>query len=278
MVAHVQEAGAALMLLILVTVVPGCGQQPAAASQDSSGIATTSRRDSGDSEVLRMDGWSNQGSEMTFADVLARFPIARKLIYNHTAPDDVVRVVEGDLTVDGPLVCDWNEGHGADGLFVTGSLTVRGPIINRTLEGGPFLFVGGKTHAKAILKGGAEFLFVGDAVVDDIVIGEYNDGVLRFGGNLTVPVAIADDHHFEVASFEAGSGLHGRWIDTFNTPHPWTSVLHPGIHVETDEDGNEHLNVMRELESRLRKGISVLRPDLPPVEEFPHPYKPSSFK
>jgi hypothetical protein len=217
----------------------------------------------------QVSGWSNQGSELKLDQARKRFGIIEKLdsvTSRHSAisPDSKVRVIEGDLMVDGPLLCDWKQGHGAAGLVVMGSLTVRGPIVNSNVNGGPFLLVVEQTRAHAIIGGGAELVFLGDAVVDEIVVGEYNDGILRFGSSLTVPVAITNDHHFEVAG-----GVRGRWLDPFNEGHPWTAVLHPDLHVENDGEGTEEFDVMVELVPRLLAGVPVLRSDLPPVEEFP---------
>jgi hypothetical protein len=215
------------------------------------------------------NSWSNQGSELKLADARKRFEIIERLDsvssrHSTISPEAKVRIVQGDLIVDGPLSWDWDQGHGVAGLIVTGSLTVRGPIINRNINNGPFLLVLERTCAQAIIGGGAELRFLGDAIVGEIVVGEYNDGILFFGGSLTVPVAITNDHHFEVAG-----GVHGRWLDPFNEGHSWTSVVHPDLHVQKDEEGIEEFDVMAELVPRLLAGTPVLRPDLPPDEEFP---------
>jgi hypothetical protein len=216
-----------------------------------------------------LHGWSNQGVEVELSAAMKTHSLATKLISFSSPHSEVssaanVRIVDGDLTIDGTLDSDWGKGHGAAGLIVTGSLFVNGPIINANLNGGPFLVVGGKTRAKAIVGAGAEFLFVGDAVVEEIVVGEYNDGILRFLGSLKVPVAISNDHHFEI-----GRGLNGRWLEPFNEGHLWSSVLHPDIAVSKDEEGSENFDIADQLLPRLRSGAPVLRADLPPVEDYP---------
>lgn len=220
-----------------------------------------------------LPAWSRSGYEMPLQQARDKFDAVEKLDsvtsrYSSLDPKAKVLIVEGDLSVDGPLQCDRNLGHGAAGLIVTGSLTVRGPIVNADANGGPFLLVLGTTRAQAIVAGGAELMFVGDAVVDDIVVGEYNDGILRFGGSLTVPVAITNDHDFSVAG-----GVRGRWLDPFNEGHSWTSVLHPQLPVEKDEEGGEEFDVMGQLVPRLLAGKPVLRADLPPAEEFPESWE-----
>ena len=176
-----------------------------------------------------------------------------------------VRVVQGDLVVAGHLLLDWDGGLDALGLVVTGNLAVDGSILNRDTGGGPFLLVEGDTQARSILGSGAELRFCGDALVRDIVIGEYNDGTLRFDGRLSVPVAVTHDHDLVIAG-----GLDGRWLDPFNEGHDWSVVLHPAIPVPDGEgtDG-EGFEIEAHLVPRLLAGLPVLRDDLPPLEAFP---------
>jgi hypothetical protein len=216
-----------------------------------------------------MDGWSNQGVEIGLSAAIEEYDLAKKLMSisssDSRSPSPAkVRVVEGDLVIDGPLVCDWDKGHAVAGLIVTGALIVSGPIINENRNGGPFLLVEGNTRARAIVGGGAELVFVGDAVVDEIVVGEYNDGILRFLGSLKTPVAVTNDHHFEISD-----GLEGRWLDTFDEGHLWSSVLHSGIRVPKDDEGAEDFDITYELIPRLVAGAPVLRSDLPPIEDYP---------
>jgi hypothetical protein len=216
-----------------------------------------------------MEGWSNQGVEIGLSAAIEKYDLASRLMSfsssdSRSPATAKVRVVEGDLTIDGPLICDWDTGHAAAGLIVTGVLTVSGPIINENRNGGPFLLVEGSTRARAIVGGGAEFVFVGNAVVDEIVVGEYNDGILRFLGSLKTPVAVTNDHHFEISG-----GLEGRWLDTFDEGHLWSSVLHPDIHVPKDDEGTEDFDITDGLIPRLVAGAPVLRPDLPPIEDYP---------
>lgn len=217
--------------------------------------------------------WSTPGYELPLEQARSKFGALENLDsvtseYSSLDSKAKVRIVEGDLAVDGPLLCDWKQGHDAAGLIVTGSLTVHGPIINANADDGPFLLVLGTTRAQSIVGAGAELVFVGDAVVDEVVVGEYNGGILRFGGSLTVPVAITNDHDFSVAG-----GVRGRWLDPFNAGHSWTSVLHPALSVEKDEEGSEQFDVAGQLVPRLLAGKPVLRADLPPVEEFPEGYE-----
>jgi hypothetical protein len=214
------------------------------------------------------DGWSKRSVEVELAAALeTHAPVKKLMSLSSLSRTAKVRVVEGDLAIDGALLSDWKQGHGAAGLIVTGALSVNGPIINASRNGGPFLVVAGKTRAKAIVAGGAEFLFVGDAEVEEIVVGEYNDGILRFLGALKVPVAVTNDHHFEV-----GGKFDGRWLDPFDEGHAWASVLHADIAVSKDEDGNEDFDVVDQLLPRIRSGQPVLRSDLPAKADYPAPF------
>lgn len=213
--------------------------------------------------------WSTEGRTVPLGKARHEFEALERLDsvasrYSDLRADMRIQVVEGDLTVRGTLARDWEKGQATVGLLVTGNLTVHGSIVNRNLNGGPFLLVLGETRAHAIIGGGAELSFLGDAHVEEIVVGEYNDGILRFGGRLTVPVAVTNDHHFEVAG-----GVQGRWLDPFNEGHRWSAVLHPGIAVATDDEGSEEIDVMQTIVPRLLAGQPVLRPDLPPLEDYP---------
>ncbi|MBS1998187.1 MAG: hypothetical protein JSS86_17810 [Cyanobacteria bacterium SZAS LIN-2] len=70
-------------------------------------------------------------------------------------------------------------------LVCFGDLTVAGDILNRNLNRGLLLFVGGNLCVASLFKGGGCFLVTGDVVAQDLIVTEYNDGVLRVGGDLT---------------------------------------------------------------------------------------------
>ncbi|SDU15749.1 hypothetical protein SAMN05216210_2109 [Halopseudomonas salegens] len=174
-----------------------------------------------------------------------------------------IRVIEGDLSIDGNLLLDWDEKWGSDGLIVTGNLTVSGSIINASGDSGPFLLVGGQSSAHAIVGGGAELVFEGDAEVADIVIGHYNDGILEFGSNLTAPAVVTMDHYLVI-----DGELDGRWFDVFDRDDKWSAFLDMRRAEFAIMEEDEWRGLDDALFPVLKAGHSVLRPDLPPKEEY----------
>ena len=202
--------------------------------------------------------WSVAGELVKPDEAARRFDLKNRLLAfdgKGTAP---VRVVEGDLRIDGNLLLDWKK-FSAAGLIVTGDLMVSGSIINANANYGPFLLVGGRTRAHAIVGGGAQLMFEGEAQVTDIVIGHYNDGSLVFKSNLSAPVVVTEDHYLEIRG-----KLDGRWFDTFNGGDSWTQFLDmrppelAGMK-EVNWDGLQDYLI-----TALKARRSVLRPDLPP--------------
>jgi hypothetical protein len=117
-------------------------------------------------------------------------------------PDSNVLVLDKDTHVDGDIELDWSADwarkNNIRAIACMGDLSVSGTIRNRTLEGGPMLFVGGNLRAANLLKSGATVIVLGDVTADGIVIGEYNDGVMRIYGNLTAQFYMLLDHDGDV--------------------------------------------------------------------------------
>jgi hypothetical protein len=100
--------------------------------------------------------------------------------------------IEGDLVLDWDV--DWVKQHQVGGIVCDGDLAVNGSVINRSLEGGPLLFVAGALKVEHAIKGGAPFLVLGNLRAGGIVVGEYNDGVIRIGGDLEARAYLLLDH------------------------------------------------------------------------------------
>ncbi|MGY0504992.1 hypothetical protein [Luteimonas sp. e5] len=215
--------------------------------------------------------WSVPGVLVPQAEAITRFDLKSRLqTYRspYFRPDERVKIrhVAGDLHLDGPLLLDWDGNLDAHGLVVDGDLIVDGPIVNANMDGGPFLLVGGTTRASAIVGGGAELAFEGDADVDEIVIGHYNGGILVFGKALTTPAVVNMDHHLDVRG-----PLHGRWFDVFSGDDEWSTFLDmtlPGME-NMLEDAWQGLD--EALIPRLLQRQRVLRTDLPPIANHPKP-------
>lgn len=216
-----------------------------------------------------IENWSQRGEFISQAEAIERFDLKRRLQSygsDYFKPNDQarVRVVEGDLHINGHLPVDWAQWSSV-GLVITGNLHVTGPIFNASSDGGPFLLVQGQTQAQAIVGGGAELVFEGDARVDDIVLGHYNDGVLIFQKNLSTPAAVTLDHFFDVRG-----ELDGIWFDPWENAatHTWNLILPPGPVLQAMQQ-DPWRGIEETLIPALLRGEKVLRPDLPPKAQFP---------
>lgn len=213
-------------------------------------------------------GWSRAGDPIAQADAIERFDLRKRLVsyasdYFKPETKARIRVVEGDLRITGNLRLDWDQGLGADGMIVTGNLDVDGAIVNAGMNGGPFLLVAGTTAARAIVGGGAELRFEGDAKVAEIVIGHYNDGVLAFGADLVAPVVVTMDHDLQIHG-----RLDGRWFDVFNGDDEWSAFLDKDAGLAAmDEDEWHGLETI--VIPRLLAGSRVLRAELPAKSAHP---------
>ena len=147
---------------------------------------------------------------------------------------DKVLVLPGGTTIEDGLTLDWEEDwverENVIAIFCQGDLTVKGDIINRTLEGGVMLFVAGDLEAENIIKAGATLMVLGNLRARGIVVGEYNDGVTRIGGDLEAEAFLLFDHD---------GFVRGDIRATYNNDHEdgdWRSLLLPGLFDEDEED------------------------------------------
>jgi hypothetical protein len=211
------------------------------------------------------------------ADAMSRFDLRERLqAYGPGAQeartDVIVEVVEGDLLVLGDLLVDYAAGRrqvegirpradgdrnattlkGATGLIVTGDLTVHGALVNANLNGGPFLLVLGKTQARALFAGGAEFAFEGRARFEDVVVGCYNDGYVAFRGGVEAPMVISEDHAFDIR----GDGP-PPFVDYFNGEGD-TEDLARRLDPEIECSDPTELDAENQLLPRIRLGLRVL--------------------
>lgn len=100
--------------------------------------------------------------------------------------------IEGDLKLDWDE--PWVQESNIAAVATKGDLEIDGDVINRMLEGGPMLFVDGNLTVRNLFKGGASVIVLGDVSASGIVLGEYNDGVMRIGGNLDAQALMLFDH------------------------------------------------------------------------------------
>lgn len=101
-------------------------------------------------------------------------------------------VIKGDLLLDFQEA--WAMEKNISAVVCDGHLTVAGDALNSMLEGGILLFVSGNLQVENLIKGGATVMVLGDVLAGGLVIGVYNDGVMRIGGDLTASAYFLLDH------------------------------------------------------------------------------------
>ncbi len=105
--------------------------------------------------------------------------------------------LEGDLILES--FAPWAEINKIAAIVCRGKLEIVGDILNRTLEQGPMLFVDGSLTVNSLHKAGSTVIVLGDLQASELVIAEYNDGVLRVAGDLQAEALLALDHDYYVA-------------------------------------------------------------------------------
>lgn len=154
-------------------------------------------------------------------------------------PDESVLVLPPNTVIDGDLVLDWSQSwiskNKICAVVCDGDLTVTGDVVNRTLESGVLLFIDGNLNVTNLIKSGATVMVLGDAHAKGIVVGEYNDGVLRIGGNLDAAAYLLFDHD----GFVRGANKARSHTDDDGE---WQEVL---VSELFDDEGDWHPNVDR---------------------------------
>jgi hypothetical protein len=144
-----------------------------------------------------------------------------------------VLILPNNCVLPGLLILDWQEQWVERNKIVAvccmGDLTVDGDIINRTLEGGPLLFVGGNLATNNLIKAGAPIVVLEKMLANGLVVGEYNDGTMRIGGDLTAEAYLLLDHD----GFVRGSINARAYSDEEND---WREVLCEAVFCSEDED------------------------------------------
>ncbi len=105
--------------------------------------------------------------------------------------------LEGDLILES--FAPWAEINKIAAIVCRGNLEIAGDILNKTLEHGPMLFVEGNLKVNSLYKAGSTVIVLGDLQASELVIAEYNDGVMRVAGDLQAAALLALDHDCYVA-------------------------------------------------------------------------------
>lgn len=119
-------------------------------------------------------------------------------------PDNPVLVLPPGTHLSGDLELDWDSDwvqREIAGVVCEGDLTVDGDVLNRNLDNGPLLFVGGTLRVRNLIKSGSPVIVLGDVEASGLVIGEYNHGTIHIRGDLRALVFILLDH---------SGGVHGK--------------------------------------------------------------------
>jgi hypothetical protein len=166
-------------------------------------------------------------------------------------PSSRALVLPPGVTVDGSVSLDLDvpsvRENKLSALVCFGDLTVTGDILNRNLNRGLLLFVGGNLRSSSLVKGGGYFLVTGDLVVQTLVITEYNDGVLRVGGNLSAPLFINLDQDVLVAG-DTNAHMISQDEDLLS------DVFVPDVF----DEGEPELPSVDKIIERQRSGLAVL--------------------
>lgn len=113
--------------------------------------------------------------------------------------EEKILVLDSKKTLEGLLILDWEEAWIRQNKIMAvcclDDLTIKGDVINRTLDNGPLLFVAGNLKIDNVIKAGAPVMVLGDVEADGLVVGEYNHGCMHIGGDLSAQAYLLLDHH-----------------------------------------------------------------------------------
>ncbi len=170
-------------------------------------------------------------------------------------PNNQVLVLPHGTRLAADLELDWStewvHRNNIVAVVCEGDLTIDGNVVNHTLEGGPMLFVDGQLRAHHVKKGGASFILLGDVHAEGWVIGEYNDGVIRIGGDLEAQVFLLNEHDGYVRGENRA-----RILTEEKIGGKWGEALLPEV-LDDPDDPLSWPNVDR-IWARLVKGLPVL--------------------
>ena len=158
-------------------------------------------------------------------------------------------VINGSLNLD--FGQKWLTDNNIAGIFCEGNLTIRGDALNCNINSGLFFFVAGNLECDNLVGGGGRVLILGNVVANDgVVVGDYNDGVIRIGGTLTSRLYLVLDHDCIVCGEKQTTEL---WWDD--------GALDKSLVPEVFLDENLDEVSVNKLLNRSRFGLSLLQTD-----------------
>lgn len=111
--------------------------------------------------------------------------------------------VQGSLTWDHGADAPDKATCRVDALVIEGDLELEGDLLNLDGDCGPSLLVLGHVRARSFVHGGGVWVIEGDVKVDQVVLGHYNHGQCRIGGDVRAAVLMNDDHDMESLGCES---------------------------------------------------------------------------
>lgn len=159
--------------------------------------------------------------------------------------------LEGDLEFDWET--DWVRRNRIVALICEGDLTIDGDVLNRELDSGPMLLVGGKLRVRNLIKGGSRVIVIGDLEASGLVVCEYNHGVFRVGGDLSAQAYFVLDQSCWVCGAIHAPVLNDRDVDMREEVVP---ELFP-----TEDDAAPNVDW---LWGRQRAGLPILKSEAEP--------------
>lgn len=253
------------LLAILLNVTPVCLDGRACGKA----LTTLAQANSTAAETIPML------PSVSIAEAVERFELRKRMerFRKGNVSGKNVRVHTGDLRISGDLVLDFDDQmrqgeinydpiwQNHQGLIITGDLCVEGNVINANSDYGAFLFVGGNLKSKNLIGGGSDIVVMGNADIQELVLGHYNDGALHINGRTSAQLVISDDHDTVIKTAAPYWDSHADVIAM-----PLSEYLHRDIKVKRVAESGPAVEVLfveefdvEQIISHLTAGMSVLR-------------------
>lgn len=121
----------------------------------------------------------------------------------NAGPNRTCLVLPAGVQLDGTIRLDWDESwlqqNRIAAVFCEGDVSIAGDLLNLNINSGPLLLVAGDLSVVNLVSGGGAFLILGSVTASGVVIGEYNDGLMKVGGDLRAQLVLNLDHDIGVA-------------------------------------------------------------------------------
>lgn len=194
--------------------------------------------------------------EKTIAARQVQYPAAYREYVSYAFEEPAKQkalVLPPGTVIKGDLRLDWSKAFSEKNvvaIVAQGDLKIEGALVNKSLDGGPFLFVAGNLEAKRIDKGGAFVNVLGNVKVSGPALCEYNHGCLMIGGDLTAEWLLNVDHDVTISGKMHGLSLNGDEDDLRESLVP---------EVFSDDDPDTTWPEFDLIRKRIADGMPVLK-------------------